>query len=116
EDVADVVVLPPARIVGGEATVVADPPDVVADAVLLRVAPLQLVTGDLRREGDGLEHRRVAEPAAPDVVDLAAARRSHELVEGPYQIGRVDGVPHLLAPVAVDGVGRPGHRASNQVG
>ncbi len=57
---------------------VADPPDVVADAVgLPRIS--RLISGRyFLAEFDRFEHRAVAVAAAANVVDLAGARRANE--------------------------------------
>ena len=53
-----------------------DPPDVIADAVRLRVARATRLPRDPLADLDRLEHRAVAVPPAAHVVDLAAARRA----------------------------------------
>src|SRR5207247_6228574 len=57
---------------------IADPPDVVADAVRLLIAPGQFFAADLFAHLDGLEHGTVAVPTAADVIDLSGTRRSNE--------------------------------------
>src|SRR5262249_16239309 len=63
--------VPPLGVVGLELGDVGDPPDVVAGAVLVRVAHLHLVAADLLTQPDRLPHRAVGEPPAAHVVDLA---------------------------------------------
>src|SRR5438094_348242 len=85
-DPRDVVGQPPGGVVGGELADVADPPDVVADAVAVAVGPLQRPARDLLAHRDRLAHRAVAEAAAAHVVHLAGARRPEEMVEGADEV------------------------------
>jgi hypothetical protein len=94
---------------------VADPPDVIARAVLVRVRPVHLSPGELAAEGDRFEDRAVAEPATTDVVNLSHARLREELTERGNQIRTVDVVADLLSLVAVNGVRRSCHRAFHQI-
>src|SRR5215212_5857495 len=96
QDPPDVVLELPVGVVRLEAAVVADPPDVVADPVRLLVGPVERLAGDLLAERDRLEHRRVAEAPASDVVDLGNAWGAEECVECRDQIVAVDGVADLL--------------------
>jgi hypothetical protein len=116
QDPGRVVLERPAGIVRLEATVVADPPDVVSDPVLLAVAPFELLPGDLLRERDRFDDRGVAEAAAADVVDLGDPRRLEELVECADQVRAVDRVADLLALVAEDRVRPARHDAAHDVG
>ena len=84
---------------------VADPPDMVTSPILFGVGPVQLLAADLLADLDRLQHRAVAVTPAAHVVDLPAARRLEELVEGTDQIVAVDVVPNLLPSIAEDGVG-----------
>src|SRR5262249_7614567 len=65
----------PAGIVALEARQIADPPDMIADPILVAVGPIQLATGDRLSQIDRLDHRAIAEATAADVVDFTAARR-----------------------------------------
>ena len=60
---------------------VADPPDVVADAVVLDISPIEFATADLLAKFDGFEHRAIGMAAAAHVIDLAAAWSANELPE-----------------------------------
>src|SRR6202012_3549328 len=83
---------------------VAHPPDVVPHPVLVAVLPNHFFTGNLLTDLDRLQHGTVRCPPAAHVVDLTLARVAKELVEGLDQVGAMDVVPHLFAPVAEDGV------------
>src|SRR3712207_9544538 len=84
-DRVELVLQPPAGVVGGERADVADPPAVIAGAGDVAVRPVQRASDDRLGERDGLEHRAVDVPAAADVVDGGAARG---VDEGGEEIGR----------------------------
>src|SRR5215211_4077932 len=116
EDAPNVIFERPAGIVGFEAPVIADPPDVIADAIRLPVCPLEFLACDLLAQPNRLDHRGVAEAPTSDVVDLRDPGRLKELVERPDEILAVDGIPHLLALVAKDLVRAACHDATHDVG
>src|SRR5471032_72206 len=76
---------------------VADPPDVVADAVVLNVSPFQFFAADAFALVNRLEHGAVRVAAAADVVDFAGARLLEKLPERLDKVVAVDVVADLLA-------------------
>src|SRR6185369_2863432 len=67
-------------------------------------------------DGNGFEHRAVAETPSTDVIDLPAARFFEEFVKSLYQVGAVNVVSHLFFLVTKNGVRRACNRALHQVG
>ena len=65
QDVPNVVLEVPVGIIGLELAYIADLQDVVPTLIQLRVAPIQLFTGDSLAGLHGLEYRTVAKPAPP---------------------------------------------------
>ena len=64
-----------------ELPVVADPPDVIAVAIGLLIAPLQRSSRDLLAQSDRFQDRAIAEAPAADVVHLACSWRPVEVEE-----------------------------------
>src|SRR5208282_3157901 len=95
---------------------VADPPDVVADAVVFDVSPFQFATADVFAQINGFKHRTVRVAAAADVIDFARARFLEKLPESLDQIVAVNVVTHLLAFVAKHAIGRAVHRTTHEIG
>ena len=116
ENVFDVFGQVPFGVVRFELGNVADPPDVVADAVVIGVAGIHFVSGDLLAQHDCLLHGTVAETAAAHVVGFAAAGSLIEMPERVDQIFRMNVVPYLFALVAEDAVFLAGDGAFHQVG
>src|SRR5512146_1233354 len=104
EDSRHIVYHVPVRVMRLEFIQVTDVPDVVTDAVLFGISPIDLAGRNLLAKLDSLEHRAVAEATAPHVVNLAVAGIFIELVERVDQVGGVDVVAHLLTLVAENGV------------
>ena len=116
QDVFDVFGQAPAGVVGFEFGNVADPPDVVADAVVIGVAGVHFASGDFLAQHDCLLHGTVAETAAAHVVGFAAAGGLIEMPERVDQIFRMNIVPYLFALVAEDTVFLAGDGAFHQIG
>src|SRR5690606_4441478 len=95
----------PVGVVAPELAHVADPPDVVPDAVAVAVAPVELLARDRFAQLDRLEHGTATVAAAADVVDLPHARGQIEVMERADQVVGVNVVAHLLALVAEHLVG-----------
>ena len=95
---------------------VADPPDVVADAVVFHVGPFQFLAADAFALVDRFEHGAVRVAAAAGIVDFARARLLKKLPEHFHQVVAVDVVAHLFALVAKDSIGRSFHGATHQIG
>src|SRR5215510_9466826 len=95
---------------------VADPPDVVADAVSLGVGPRELLSGNILTQTNGLQHRTVAEAAAAQIIDLCDPGGLVKLEEGVNQVEAVNIIPDLFSLVAEDSVGGAGHHATHKIG
>src|SRR6516165_8045578 len=100
---------------GLELSHIADPPDVIADAVRFLIGPGQFLAADLFAHLDGLEHGTVAVPAAADVIDFAGARRANEFHECFDEIETVDVVTHLFALVPKNTIRPAAHGADHQI-
>jgi len=116
EDFPEAVAVIPVRIVILEFPDIADPPDVVADAIVFLVGPAERFPADFLAEVDGFKHGTIRVPAAADVVDLGHTRLPEELPEGFDQVVAVDVIPDLLAAIAEDPIGFSGDRAFHQIG
>src|SRR5437870_12052477 len=97
ENFAHVVAKFPVRIMRLKLTHVADPPDVVADAVGFLVPPVYFFAADFLAHLDGFEHGTIALPAAADVMDFAAALRPNEYRERFDEAEPVDVVGQMFA-------------------
>src|SRR5215217_5627084 len=95
---------------------IADPPNVVADPVVLDIFPRKFATADFLAEFNRLQHRAIGMATAPDVINLRHARRPNEGHKRLHQIETVNVVPDLLPLVTEDAVRAPAHRALHQVG
>ena len=95
---------------------VADPPDVVADAVVIGVTGVHFASGDFFAQHDCLLHGTVAETAAAHVVGFAAAGGLVEMPERVNQVCRMNVVAHLFAFVAENAVFLAGDGAFHQIG
>ena len=105
----------PIRIVLLEFPNVADPPDVIADTVCFFVLPFQFPAANLFAELDCFQHRTVALPAAPNIVNLAYPRSANEFLEGLDQIKTVNVVTHLFAFVSQHAIRTTSNGADHQV-
>src|SRR5919107_3131906 len=101
---------------GLELAHVADPPDVVAAPIRLRVDPVQPLTGDLLAQLHGFEHRTIAKPASAHIVNLADPGVLIEVIEGIDQIVAVNVIPNLLPLVTEYGIWVARHRAPHEIG
>src|SRR6516162_6851107 len=81
QDFAQAVAEFPFRIMLLKLAHVADPPDVVADAIVLDVGPFELFTTNAFAFVDGLEHGADGVAAAAEVVNFARARFLVEVPE-----------------------------------
>jgi len=95
---------------------IADPPNVVAGAVVLDVCPVQFAAADLLAQVNCLQHGAIGMAAAAQVVNFARARRAEKLPDGLDEIVAVDVVAYLLPLVAEDAIGLAGDGAFHQVG
>ena len=100
KDTVDVITEFPFRVIGAEPVDVTDPPDVVANSVLLDIASLHWSAGQPLTFRDGFEDRTIGVPGTPDVIDCRNFWRSENLPEGIHQIKGVDVVANLLAFIA----------------
>ena len=83
---------------------IGDVADVVADAVLVDVAPVQFLAGELLSAVDGFDHGDAVLAAATHVVHLPGAGTSGELFDGANDVVAVNVVTDLLALVTEDRV------------
>src|SRR6266446_9397987 len=94
---------------------IADPPDVIPDAVRLLVSPSQLASADFFTQIDCFEHRTVTMPTAADVINFAGAWRANEFRKCFDQIEAVNVVTHLLPFVSEDAIQPVFYCAEHQV-
>src|SRR5215210_4759848 len=104
QDRRDVVGERPVRVIGLEIADLAYPPLMVPTPGVAFKAPIEPTARDLRRQLDGFEHRAVAVPSPPKIVDGARARFPVELFEGSHDVVRVYVVADLLALISEDRV------------
>src|SRR4051794_16163442 len=97
QDLAHPVTELPARIMRLELSHIADPPNVIADAIRLLVAPIQFLSADLLARLDGFQHRTIGMAAAANVVNLRDTRGPNELGKAFHQIETMNVVAHLFA-------------------
>src|SRR3954447_10403028 len=95
---------------------IANPPNVIADPVVLHVFPRKFATAYFLAEPNPLEHRAIGMATAPDVVNFRDARSPNELHERLHQIEAVNVVPHLLPLITEDAVRPPTRRAFHEIG
>src|SRR5262249_46206855 len=89
-----------AGIVGLEFADIADPPDMIASAVLRDVLPLHLPSRDFFTPGDRFQYGAMRIPAAADVVHLTRSWGVEKTVKRADQVGAVHVVTYLLAFIA----------------
>src|SRR5579864_8409737 len=92
----------PSRIVSLHFRQVAVVADMIADAVLIHIAPIHEVAGDLLSSSKSFENRAGVALAATQVVHLRHARRLPELEHEARHIFGVDIISHLFSLVAVN--------------
>ena len=90
-----------------EARDIADPPDVVAAAILVDVFRVQRFTRDFLAERDGFPYRAIAMTAAAHVVGFARTRLLEKLIESANQVRAVNVVSYLFFLVSENCVFRP---------
>src|SRR5580704_13400378 len=94
---------------------VADPPNVVPAAVLVKIRRREPRSGNFFAQRNRFEQRAIAVAASTHVVDLSGPGRFVEFVKRANQVGAVNVVPHLLLLIAEDLVGHPCGSALHQV-
>src|SRR5580692_6703530 len=80
----------PRRIMGFEMTHVADVPDMVANAVIFDIAPLEFSSAHAFAPFDRFEHGTVRMSAASHVIHLAGTWRLEEFPKGGNEVVRVN--------------------------
>src|SRR5674476_1071926 len=95
---------------------VADPPDMVADAVVLDVSPVEFFAADFFAERNRFEHRTVRVTAATQVINFAGTRLQRKLPERLDEVATVNVVANLLALVTEHAIRPARGGASHQVG
>jgi len=106
---------PPVGEVTLELSQVGDVADVIAQAVPIVVAPVNLVAADVCNQSNALQYRSSVGAPSPEVVDLSRPRRLDEGLESPDDVVAVDLVAHLLALVAEYGVRLARHGNVNEI-
>src|SRR5262245_50681357 len=94
---------------------VADPPDVVADAIGFLVPPVYFVAADLFAHLNGFEHGTVAVAATADVVNLRHAWGANEFRKRFDQIEAVNIIADLFSLVTENPVRSTAHGTDHQV-
>src|SRR5215467_11689810 len=94
----------PARIVGPQATQVADVGDVIAETTGLHVFHAESLAREVLATCDRLEDRDAVRATAAEIVHGGRSRRLVELEKRRADVVRVEVVTDLLALVAVDAV------------
>src|SRR2546429_3709164 len=94
----------PLRIMRLKFPHIADPPDVIADAVGLLIMPGELAAADLFTQRDRFQHRAIAKAPTAHVVNFRDARLIDEGSKGFHQIETVNVIAHLLALVTEDAI------------
>lgn len=94
---------------------IANPPDMVAAAMVFAIFPSQGPAGDLFAHRNRFEHGAVAAGATAHVVDFAGPWIEKEFVESADQVGAVNVVSYLFALVSENFVRRSSSRALHQV-
>ena len=115
EDTVHVIPVIPFRVIVSEALDVADPPDVIANAVGVRIAPIEFVSRDGLAFINSLKDGAIAVSSASHVINPGYAGLEIKLIKGADQIVTVNIVAHLLPLVTDDRVRAPGHRALHQI-
>src|SRR4029450_2353788 len=95
----------PLRVMLAELADVADPPDVVADSVVLDIFPREFSSANFFAKLDRFEHRAVTIATSTDVINLSHARRPNERGEGFDQVVAVNVITHLPALLTDDTTG-----------
>lgn len=75
---------------------VTDPPNVVANAVVFNVTPVELPSADFLADLDRFQHGTIGMPAASDIVDLPEVRGLKELPKRFDKIVTMNIVAHCL--------------------
>src|SRR2546423_9532759 len=95
---------------------IADPPDVIADSILVFVFPVQFAAADFFTEIDRFQDRAIGVPPSADVVNFAGARRANEFGKRFHQIKAVNIIAHLFAFVSEYTIWPAGHGTDHKVG
>jgi len=94
----------PVGVMGLEFGEIGDVADVVADAVLLDIVPVEFLARELFGAFDGFDHGDTVSAAATHVVDLPGAGTSGKLFDSANYVVAVNVVADLFSFVAEDGV------------
>src|SRR5439155_22660961 len=106
----------PVWIMRLELSYVADPPDMVADAVVFFVCPLYFSAADFFAHLDCFQHGTVAMPTAAEIIDFSGARLPNELRKCFNEVEAMDVIAHLFAFVTKNAIRPARHDADHQVG
>src|SRR2546428_12959536 len=89
QDSFEIVLITPTRIIVLEFRYAADPPNVIADPVVVYIRPFQLAAADAFAIVYGLKHRAAGMTAATHVVYLSGSGPFKELPERIHKVGAV---------------------------
>ena len=84
---------------------IADPPDVIADAIALLVMPGEFATADFFTKRNRFHDRAIAKAATAHVVNFRNSRFIDEGRKRFHQVEAVNVITHLFAFVAEDVIG-----------
>lgn len=97
-------------------THITDVPDMIPDAVGIRISIIHPVSRDVFTHLNGFQHRTIGKPASAGIVHFARPGVLIEIPEHINQVIAMDVVPYLLSFIAKYRIGVAGDAASHQVG
>src|SRR5947208_13377086 len=95
----------PLRIMRLKFPHIADPPDVIADAIALLVMPGEFATADFFTKRNRFHDRAIAKASTTHVVNFCDSRFIDEGSKRFHQIEAVNVITHLFALVTEDAIG-----------
>src|SRR5438105_5998938 len=109
------VLLSPGWIAPLELRRVADPPDMIADAVLIAVRPAKLLSSDVFAQVNRFKHRATIPPASADVEHFGNGGSPVKLQQRADEIVTMNVVAHLLCLVSAHDVWNAFHTTFHQI-
>src|SRR5438874_8251420 len=95
----------PLRIMRLKFPHIADPPDVITDAVGLLIMPGEFAAADFFTKRNRFQYRAIAKAPTADVINFRDARLIDEGSKRFHQIEAVNVIAHLFALVTEDAIG-----------
>src|SRR5207248_11108772 len=105
----------PLRIMRLKFPHIADPPDVIADAIALLVMPGEFAAADFFTKRNRFQHRAIAKAPTAHVIDFRYARLINEGSKRFHQIEAMNVIAHLFALVTEDAIGPADDATLHQV-